>query len=330
MEEDGLWEKPSSLLRHHPGTTRSADSTERHDSRTVRHAHRPTRHAKTNPNNSNQVVVYNHHAKTYDSSAPIPSYGTNFARRKITKKESSSSPNARQRPGTKMGTTSTQLLTVDADPKHEEYTFKRLEVNSNDSDSSKPPSVFDVEERDPSNARQRSLSSARSAVTEDSQQSGRVPCEFGWLDHCETDHFTLTQKNAWIEHSKSHLRGTFPALCHCWFCGLEFRANDGSESSCKNAFERRLSHIWEHFARNRSITQPIRPDFPLLDHLESHRLISEEKLEASRNLSQLIVKTYSLLSSSHPYHAGTNFVLKVTLLSIVREAAAGQTAPRVT
>ncbi|KAI1263912.1 hypothetical protein F5Y18DRAFT_437130 [Xylariaceae sp. FL1019] len=236
--------------------------------------------------------ILNHNAKTYDTQSPSPSYNINSTRRKTKKKHPYPSPNARHACGNiETGATGGLLSAADADRRHGGFASKRLEINSNDSDSSKPASVFDDDERGLGNARQRSISSARSAFTEDSYQGDRVPCEFGWLADCETHHFMLHQKSTWIEHTESHLRGAFPALSHCWFCnGLEFRAEDSSGPSCKRAFERRLSHIWEHFTRNRSLTQPIRPDSSLLDHLESHHLISEEKLEACRNLSQLIVK----------------------------------------
>ncbi|KAI8626061.1 hypothetical protein F5Y19DRAFT_478893 [Xylariaceae sp. FL1651] len=127
-------------------------------------------------------------------------------------------------------------------------------------------------------------------MSDQTYQAGRLPCEFRWLSDCTTPYFRLDEREQWIEHSKSHLKDNLPERSSCWFCdNFQFQAIKDSESSRKQVFEQRMSHIWEHFVKDNLTEDSIRPDFFFLDHTWRHNLISQEKYNYCRHYQEIPV-----------------------------------------
>ncbi|KAI0181338.1 hypothetical protein GGR52DRAFT_567568 [Hypoxylon sp. FL1284] len=102
-----------------------------------------------------------------------------------------------------------------------------------------------------------------------------LPCEFVGLSSCD-ETFGFDEADMWIEHIvTSHLRNKLPSKGLCWYCDdYQFTAKDTAQGDRRMNFEYRMEHIRQHIADGFTANN-IRPDFHMIEHLHSHRLISD-------------------------------------------------------
>lgn len=116
-----------------------------------------------------------------------------------------------------------------------------------------------------------------------------IPCEFAPLTDCNW-RFRLSEIDSWLIHVKGvHLHGLLPDETWCWFCDeVQFKATLRRDAEREACFHQRIYHIVDHMRNDTNVDQlRIRPDFPLLDHLAKHKLITQEAFNRAKNYSEM-------------------------------------------
>ncbi|KAI0552737.1 hypothetical protein F4679DRAFT_581245 [Xylaria curta] len=113
-----------------------------------------------------------------------------------------------------------------------------------------------------------------------------LPCEFVGYGGCDQT-FALDDVDRWIEHIVSvHLQDNLPKKVVCWFC-------DNWIFDYKNAgdrranFENRMWHIREHILEEGLTAHHMRPDHFLNEHLQKHRLVTDDAYHLVRRYAEV-------------------------------------------
>ncbi|KAI1397776.1 hypothetical protein F4819DRAFT_63101 [Hypoxylon fuscum] len=114
-----------------------------------------------------------------------------------------------------------------------------------------------------------------------------LPCEFVGIGSCDVT-FRYEDTEAWIEHIiNQHLRNKLPNKALCWYCDdFWFDAKEQTQGDRRMNFQNRMYHIREHIANGKTAND-IRPDFPMLEHLLRHNLISEGRYNEYRRYNEV-------------------------------------------
>ncbi|KAK3371690.1 hypothetical protein B0T24DRAFT_333343 [Lasiosphaeria ovina] len=136
------------------------------------------------------------------------------------------------------------------------------------------------------------------------QNSFVLWCEFCVLKGCQVT-FRGDDEAGWIEHHARHLEDRFPARLMCWFCDhVPFVASQPAERRAN--FELRMQHIRAHIFDEYQLSDHMRPDFFVIEHLHKHRLLDEETFRYAMQYNELPAEFRlppeepSLLPSSRP------------------------------
>ena len=114
------------------------------------------------------------------------------------------------------------------------------------------------------------LNQQRSLNEEIMHRDYDLPCILRDIVRCPAT-FTGEGYQYWVEHSISHYRNSDPpTYARCIFCDKTFCSN--------NAWQRRMSHIADHFERGKSIDVS-RPDFWVLKDMREKGDLSREQYD---------------------------------------------------
>ncbi|TDZ31197.1 hypothetical protein C8035_v005214 [Colletotrichum spinosum] len=113
--------------------------------------------------------------------------------------------------------------------------------------------------------------------------SRRLQCEFrDWINCQHT--FGMDEVDQWIQHTEDeHLRGRYPVVSLCWFCEIEFNSQGYLDLGWN--FDARMRHIAGHILEGDHFENR-RPDFHVLNHVDSLRLISAEAFQREQGRSE--------------------------------------------
>lgn len=144
------------------------------------------------------------------------------------------------------------------------------------------------EESDATSVQESDTASVQSFVETDGTPELMIPCEFVALGGCN-QRFRLSEIRAWLNHVQgAHLRGHLPDETWCWFCDATFKTPLRRDAERETCFYQRISHIVGHLTNDTNVDHlRVRPDFPLLDHLAEHKLITQEAFDRAKNYSEV-------------------------------------------
>jgi hypothetical protein len=104
-----------------------------------------------------------------------------------------------------------------------------------------------------------------------------LPCILSDILRCSAT-FTGEEYQDWVKHSISHYRNSDPpTYARCIFCDKTFQSKD--------AWQRRMSHIADHFKRGKSIVAS-RPDFWVLKDMREKGDLSREQYNVCLSRSE--------------------------------------------